>query len=76
MDEANQLRLAIAARALRDMREHPCLRWGQAIFNAAHEIRPDLAGPLAATDLDPFHVDSRVLMFLSAIEQAARCSDA
>lgn len=30
-------------------------RYGQALFNALDQIRPDLAARIVATDLDPFY---------------------
>lgn len=31
------------------------LRYGQCLFNAIYEVRPDLSEQIRATDLDPFH---------------------
>lgn len=33
-------------------------RYGQAAFNALHDMRPDLAEQVRGSALDPFHVDA------------------
>jgi hypothetical protein len=37
----------------------PEWRKGQALFNALHRVRPDLAAKIHNTDLDPYYDDSR-----------------
>lgn len=33
-------------------------RFGQAVFNYLHHVRPDVADKLRASELDPFHSNS------------------
>lgn len=40
-------------------------RSGQTYFNVLYDIRPDLADLIRATELDPFHDDSRIGVFLA-----------
>lgn len=47
-------------------RNHPELRYGQAIFNAACKMT-NKANALAGTDLDPFYNDSKVEAFLDVV---------
>lgn len=56
--------------AAADMRLHP-LRWGQAVFNAAHDINPLFCNAITGSDLDPFHDDTKVGAFLFALEATA-----
>lgn len=43
---------------------------GQIFFNLLMTRRPDLAGPLRGTDVDPFHNDGRIPEFLRRVEAA------
>jgi len=61
----------IHAAAFRLRREHPEYRRGQSYFNAAHDLYPDLASPLAGTDVDCYYIDANVDAFLRAV--AGRC---
>jgi len=39
---------------------HKDYRAGQALFNAIHLVRPDLANKIRATGLDPFYNNDRI----------------
>lgn len=41
-------------------RDQSVLRYGQAWFNALHDVRPDLADQIRGTDVDPFFDNSKV----------------
>lgn len=49
------------------MRQKNGERYGQAVFNSAYGLFPDEAGTMVATELDPFHNDTRVKEFLDAL---------
>jgi hypothetical protein len=42
-------------------------RYGQAVFNSAHELFLDEVGELATTELNPFYNDNAVKHFLAAL---------
>lgn len=39
---------------------NPNQRYGQALFNALHQERPDLSERIRATPLDPFYLDELI----------------
>lgn len=43
------------------------MRKGQALFNAAVSVIPELVEELVGTEVDPFYDDSRISAFLTAI---------
>jgi hypothetical protein len=47
------------------MEQHPEWRAGQTLFNALYLVRPDLSEQIRTTELDPFHVSSRIAAFNS-----------
>ena len=50
--------------------ENPDLRHGQSLFNALHDLRPDLANKVRGTALDPFYGDHVIPEFLSRVDKA------
>lgn len=56
--------LLAGASALRA--RYPELRFGQALYNYAYSRNPAVAH-LAGTDVDPFHLNERVELFLSKL---------
>lgn len=44
-------------------------RMGQALFNALHDLSPELADLIRGTDVDPFYNDDRILAFFTFIEE-------
>lgn len=44
------------------------LRWGQAVFNAASDLYPEIAEQLRNSGLDPFHQNGLVDPFLMALD--------
>lgn len=46
---------------------HPEWRYGQLVFNAVHDLRPDIADRLRGGDLDPFYASGKASMFLNAV---------
>lgn len=46
----------------------PNWRSGQTHFNVLCDMRPDLSERVRATELDPFHLDSRLPQFLAFLE--------
>lgn len=54
----------LAMKAIQNCRH---LRYGQAIFNAAYQFRPDVVTCLQSTDQNPFYNDSRVEEFLQSV---------
>lgn len=53
------------------MRDTPRIRLGQSLFNATHELRPDLANKVRGSDLDPFYNDGRAGAFLAWLAKKA-----
>jgi hypothetical protein len=52
-------------------RQHHKQRSGQAAFNALWDVRPDIANDvIRGTEADPFHDDSRLLLFWERVEAA------
>lgn len=49
---------------LSNMEGDPFTRPGQNAFNLLHQRHPEIADKIRGTDLDPFHVDSRVKKML------------
>jgi hypothetical protein len=47
-------------------------RFGQAVFNTAQGLFPDLVGEIVATEWDPFYNDERVDKFLSGLRNRLR----
>lgn len=45
-------------------------RFGQLFFNVLHEVRPDIANKIRATDLDPFFDDEVQLETLQEVENS------
>lgn len=45
------------------------LRLGQIMYNTLHGMYPDIAAEIAATEFDPFYVDSRIQKFLERIRE-------
>lgn len=43
--------------------EEHSLHWrkGQALFNTLYELYPDIADDIRGTEIDPFHVDTRIV---------------
>lgn len=60
LDDENQSRDAFEAELLRRKIECPAERRGQRYFNALVLVRPDLAGQIVGTALDPFYLDDRL----------------
>lgn len=56
--------LLAGARALKA--RYPELRFGQALYNYAYSMNPAVAH-LAGTEVDPFHLNERVELFLSTL---------
>lgn len=52
--------------------ESLCLRFGQALFDALTEIKPDLAERVRGTSIDPFYDDRRIQDFLQWIRTEER----
>jgi hypothetical protein len=44
-------------------------RLGQAAFNFLHEIRPDIADEVCATQYDPFYDDDRLYVFHLKVQE-------
>mgnify|MGYP000848159724 FL=1 len=67
----------VALKAL-EMRSNcfTCQRWrvGQTIFNACHELYPEVANDLRASACDPFYTDSKVEAFLQQVEEKLSAS--
>lgn len=42
-------------------------RYGQLYFNVLHELRPDIANKIRATELDPFYFDDVKLETIQAV---------
>ena len=53
----NSLKLELKEKLACNIADHPQLRYGQALFNALHEVDPDLANDIRGGDLDPFYWD-------------------
>lgn len=51
--------LAVQEQANELQRTHADWRRGQALFNALHQMHPQLADQIRGGDADPFHDDSR-----------------
>ena len=51
------------------MEIHKNMRYGQALFNALYILNEELANEIRGTELDPFHNDRRVDMFLNYLEK-------
>ena len=68
LDEAGQPRDAFAAQLRRRRRECPAERRGQRYFNALSLVRPDLAGQVVGTALDPFYLDDRLPEFMRFVD--------
>lgn len=48
------LDVQVILRASRLMQEHPRYRWGQALYNALHDLAPELAREINGGECDPF----------------------
>ena len=46
---------------------HPAWRVGQTYFNVLYLLRPDLSERVRGSELDPFHVDTRLPAFLAFV---------
>lgn len=66
--------LAVQERANELQRENADWRRGQALFNALHNMHPDLADQICGTTADPFNDDSRarVQAFAGAIMEGIK----
>lgn len=52
-----------------ELRKKAGERLGQAAFNAFHDINPEEASKITATEYDPFYHDDRVARFIAHIRQ-------
>ena len=43
------------------------LRRGQIFFNCLHELYPEVAAQIRASDIDPFYDDSKIKVFLQSL---------
>jgi len=48
---------------------HPSLRRGQVAYNLLFDFRPDLAREIVGTNVDPFHDDSKINMFMHRLAE-------
>lgn len=53
-----------------NLQKHPEQRFGQAVFNTAHEFSPEIARDLQSRDIDPFYKEDKVSEFLEAFISA------
>lgn len=49
------------------LREHPEYRYGQALFNTLHVLRPDISERLRGSAVDPFYNSDLAGEFLLAV---------
>lgn len=49
-------------------------RVGQSIFNACHELYPEVAEDLRASACDPFYTDSKIDAFLQQVDEKLSAS--
>lgn len=63
-----QATLILIRLAQEDVKRNPALRLGQALFNRASDGNPAVLR-LAGTNVDPFHDDAKVWVFLDELEK-------
>ena len=59
----------LVADAARMVAQNPELRFGQAMWNIAHDKKPDVVRPLVGTEYDPFYDNSRVNDFIVKLRE-------
>ena len=60
----------VVAQAGKERKACPALRKGQSLFNALHDLNPELANSIRCGDIDPFYDDSRISLFLDWLDKA------
>lgn len=60
--------------AAREWVAYPSYRWGQALFNVLHSMRPELADEIRGTTMDPFHRDDMAPVFLGWVATKLRAT--
>jgi hypothetical protein len=66
----NDRRRKIEAQAQEIRSKNPSQRYGQAIFNAAYSLYPELADQLRGGSVDPFYQNENVTLFLQEMSQS------